>query len=140
MTVRKSNTGNKSETRFLTQEEVDELIKSCLVPLTRQLRDLTRLIRVMSTAHRTNFPPGQLQVLILAHPVLRPTSDDVFASRFLWHHFLGSLFWCVIQQTEWIVLNVPEACSPLHRGQSAANPWIVVSEENCHRSFSLTFS
>ena len=52
-----SNTNTESETRILTQEDIDEQIRNYIVPLTRQQKDLTRLSQGMSTAHRRKLYP-----------------------------------------------------------------------------------
>ena len=52
-----SNTDTDSETRILTQGEVDDQIRNYIAPLTRQLEKLIRLIQEMSTAHRPNRSP-----------------------------------------------------------------------------------
>ena len=52
MSAHGNNTDKGSETRILTQEEVDEQIRNYIAPLIRQLEDLTWLVQKMSTAHR----------------------------------------------------------------------------------------
>ena len=53
----REKTDSESETRILTQKEVDELIKTYIAPLNKQLEDLTQLIERMSSVHRQNLSP-----------------------------------------------------------------------------------
>ena len=55
-----------SDLLILRQEAVGEQIKNYIALLTKQLKELTRLIPGMSHAHQVNFPPT------LAQPVRRP--------------------------------------------------------------------
>ena len=57
MNAHESNTDNDSETCTLTQEVVHELIGNYIAHFTRQLKDLTRLIEEISTAHPPNLCP-----------------------------------------------------------------------------------
>ena len=54
------------KTRLLTKEGVDEQIRNYIALLTRQLKELTRLIQGMSTADGQIFPQGQVSVLVSA--------------------------------------------------------------------------
>ena len=55
MSAHESNTNTDSETRILAEIEVDEQIRNYIAPSARQLEDLTRLIRTMLTARRSNI-------------------------------------------------------------------------------------
>ena len=46
---------SESETRIPTQEDVNEQMRSCIVPLTKQLEDWIRLVQKMSSAHQPNI-------------------------------------------------------------------------------------
>ena len=61
LNTRRGNTDSASEARILTQEEVDEQIKTYNAPLTKQLEDLTQLLQGMSSAYQTNLFPGEYQ-------------------------------------------------------------------------------
>ena len=50
-----TNENEDSEMRALTQEEIDEQIKSFIAPLTRQLEDLTRLVSGMTIASHLDY-------------------------------------------------------------------------------------
>ena len=52
------NVDDEPEVHVLTQEEVNEQIKSHIAHVTRQLEVLTRLIQGMSTAQHPTFYPG----------------------------------------------------------------------------------
>ena len=45
----------ESKARILTQEDVNEQIRSCIAPQTKQLDGLTRLIQGMPSAQQTNI-------------------------------------------------------------------------------------
>ena len=64
---------SKSEARILALKEVNEQIRSYIVPLTKQLEDLTRLIWGIFSAEHRNIYPGQVPALVLVQPVTRPT-------------------------------------------------------------------
>ena len=57
MNANKNNTDNESETRILTQEEVDEQIRNYIAPFTGKLEYLTQLTQGMCTAHRSHLSP-----------------------------------------------------------------------------------
>ena len=57
MNAHENGVNNKPEALILTQKEVDEQIRNCIAPLTKQLEDLTRPIQGMSTAHRPSLSP-----------------------------------------------------------------------------------
>ena len=69
------------EVSAITQDEVDEKIKSFIAPLTRQLEDLTPLVRGMTTAsHPNNYPSTGTSAssLVVVHPDISPTSLKSF--------------------------------------------------------------
>ena len=53
----RSNADSESEARILIQEEVNEQIKSYIIPLNKQLEDLTWLIQGISSAHERILSP-----------------------------------------------------------------------------------
>ena len=86
MSAHGNNTGNKSETRILFQEEVDEQIRNYIALLTRQPEVLTRLSQGMSTAHRPNLSP---RVGTSASPC---TTDPSFDSTIHYFHASSTSF------------------------------------------------
>ena len=52
-----NNVPSHSEARIVTQEEVNEKIKSNKAPLSKQLEDLTPLLQRISRAHQTILSP-----------------------------------------------------------------------------------
>ena len=50
-----TNQNKGTELRTLTQAEVDQLIKSFIAPLVRQLDDLTRIVQGMITASHPDY-------------------------------------------------------------------------------------
>ena len=64
---------DEPEARILTQKEVIEQISSHISPLTKQLEDLTELIKGMSTSQQPIITQGEVPVLVLVHPDIRLT-------------------------------------------------------------------
>ena len=52
MEIHREMLREKSRIRTLTQEAVNEQIKGCIAPLTRQLEELIRLVQVLVTTPR----------------------------------------------------------------------------------------
>ena len=57
MSSYENNTENKSKTRILTQEGLDNQIKYYIAPLITQIEDLTQMIQLMFTDHLPNLFP-----------------------------------------------------------------------------------
>ena len=68
------NIDEESAARILTQDEVNEEIKGCIVPLTKQVENLTWLIQGIPSVQQTNANPKVGTKLVLAQPVVSPTT------------------------------------------------------------------
>ena len=64
------NENEESEIRTLTQEQVRGQIKSIIVPLTRQLEDLTRIDQGLSVTSHPNHHPGQIRTRVITSWIL----------------------------------------------------------------------
>ena len=71
--ARGSNTDFGSQTRILTQKEVEEQIKNYITFVTMQLEDLTWLITGCRLLIDKSFPQKQVPVLIPVQPVFHLT-------------------------------------------------------------------
>ena len=81
------NTDSESEERILTQEEVDEQNETYVAPVIKQLEDLTRLIREMSSFHQQNL--SRVGTSANSSRVGPQPDRDVFAA-FLQNFHLGA--------------------------------------------------
>ena len=68
MNAPERNIDDESETLRVTQEEVDEKIRSHLAPLTKQLEDLTRWFRGWRPLNILLFTLAQVPAVVLAQP------------------------------------------------------------------------
>ena len=117
MNTHENHTDNKSQTRFLTQEEVDKQIRYYIAPLTRQLQDLARLIQRMSTAHRPNLSPRAGTALSSSaagpspdiFPLLPEPDTEFGASKLQKVKSLQDFPWCRTCQL------AKKACQPIPR-------------------------
>ena len=72
MTSHETNEKENPEIHALRQDEAIKRIRSCIAPLTRQLKDLTQLVRGMTTASHLNMYPGAHTNASYSKPAYQP--------------------------------------------------------------------